>query len=135
MNIKAKIFLCALTVTAASLIISGLVVYNYVIAIVKEQAIRDNSAKISQINEQLNRMSEQAKKVAEYILTDDKVNSLTQKIPNLTEEQDYFNHRDINGTLRRFIVLNEFICNAIIMRNDGDIFCNSNGYEDYYKEN
>jgi two-component system sensor histidine kinase YesM len=134
MNIKAKIFLCAFTVTAASLIISGLVVYNYVIAIVKEQAIRDNSAKINQIGEQIHRMSEQVKKVAEYILTDDKVNSLTRKIPNISEEQDYFWHRDINGTLRRFIVLNEFICNAIIVRHDGDIFCNSNGYEDYYKE-
>jgi len=119
---------------ATTLFFSGFVVYNYVTGILKEQSIKENTIKLSQISQQLERMQEQINKTAEYIITDETIGSLTKKNQNEMITQEYFNRSDVNEVLRRIILLNDFVCNAVIVRSDGSIFSENKGYEEYYAE-
>jgi len=133
-KIKTKIILSTFLVVAISLSVCGFFTYSYVTGILKEQSIRENTIKLEQVTQQLARMQEQVKKAAVYIISDEEIGKLAKSNFAGNRELEYDVKWELCEKLKRFVAINDYICNVLIIRNDGNIFSNNVSFESYYKE-
>jgi two-component system sensor histidine kinase YesM len=89
--------------------------------------------KLEQISSQIKKIQEQVAKTAEYIITDNEINTLIVDGPGDNLEQAYFKKYNIQEKLQRFTALNTVVTNVLIVRSDGEFFSGTSGYEDYYE--
>lgn len=134
MKIRNKIIVSTALVVSFSLIVSGFFIYDYARSIIRDQSIRDSRTKLAQISFQLNKIQEQVLKTAEYIVSDEEITELAYAPPGPDIETEYFRKQAIQEKLGRFVALNNFILNVLIVRPDGETFSNYSGYEDYFDE-
>ncbi|WP_245987963.1 sensor histidine kinase [Cohnella lupini] len=134
MKIRNKIILSTALVVSFSLIVSGFFIYDYARGIIREQSIRDSRTKLAQISFQLNKVQEQVMKTAEYIVSDEEITELVYARAGPDIETEYFRKQAVQDKLGRFVALNNFILNVLIVRPDGGTFSNYSGYEDYFAE-
>ncbi|MEK3916158.1 sensor histidine kinase [Paenibacillus sp. FSL H7-0331] len=132
-KIKSKLIFITFCIVSISLLCSGTITYYYVTGIIREQSIQDSQAKLSQNSFQIKRIQERTEKIAEYIISDNDIQSLLKTNDLLTMEQDYFKKKAIEERLRKFTALNDFITNVLIVRADGEMFSNNSGYENYFE--
>lgn len=133
-RIRTKIIAVCALILSSSLLISSWVTYSYVKDIMREQAVRDNTTKLEQTSSFINRMQEQLRETAEYIISDSEMNALMVKDPYDTYEQSYFKKNKVREKLKLFPVMNSSLLNVMIIRPDGEVFSNYQGYDSYYKE-
>ncbi|MCT2195142.1 sensor histidine kinase [Paenibacillus sp. p3-SID1389] len=133
-RIRTKIIAVCALILSSSLLASSWVTYSYVKDIMREQAVRDNTTKLEQTSSFINRMQEQLRETAEYIISDSEVNALMVKDPNDTYEQSYFKKNKVREKLKLFPVMNSSLLNVMIIRPDGEVFSNYQGYDSYYKD-
>lgn len=89
-KIKSKLIFITFCIVSISLLCSGTITYYYVTGIIREQSIQDSQAKLSQNSFQIKRIQERTEKIAEYIISDNDIQSLLKTNDLLTMEQDYF---------------------------------------------
>lgn len=130
-SIKTKIILTTFACITIVIITSGLFVYHYITGVIKQKSIDDNKVRLAQLLQQIEKIQDQTLKTAEYIITDDDVNKLTVKNPGEGIESQYSKKWDMSELLRRFVVLNGYTSNATIVRDDGYVISNNNGFDDY----
>ncbi|WP_178022811.1 sensor histidine kinase [uncultured Paenibacillus sp.] len=133
-RIRTKIIAVCSLIISSSLLASSWITYSYVKDIMREQAVRDNTTKLEQTSSFINRMQEQLRETAEYIISDSEVNDLLVKDPNDTYEQSYFKKNKVREKLKLFPVMNSSLLNVMIIRPDGEVFSNYQGYDSYYRD-
>jgi two-component system sensor histidine kinase YesM len=133
LRIRAKILLSTSFLVVISISLCALFAYQYFKAILKEQAIKDNTEKLNRTSYQLNLLHNDVKSLAEDIITDREIGKLIRANPNMSIEEEFNNELHIISSLAGFVILRDFVQNIIIKREDGKIFSNVSGFEDYYR--
>ncbi|MFC5468042.1 sensor histidine kinase [Cohnella suwonensis] len=134
MKIRTKIIASTVLVVSISLVLSGFFIYDYAKGIVREQSIKDSRTKLAQVSFQLKKIQEQVMKTAEYIVSDEEITASIYKPPSGNIQENYFRKQETQEKLKRFVALNNFILNVLLVRPDGETYSNYSGYEDYFAE-
>src|SRR5690606_22149237 len=69
--------------------------------------------------------------------SDEGINTMIKRPEEMeadNEVQAYFRKLEVQEDLKRFTALNAFILNAMIVREDGEIYSNNSGYEPYFAD-
>ncbi|CAG7616635.1 histidine kinase [Paenibacillus allorhizosphaerae] len=133
-KIRTKIIASTALVVIISLSLSGFFTYLYVTRIIREQSVGDTKTKLSQTASQIRRFQEQAIKTAEYIISDEEINTLLIPRESLSLEEAHFIKEGVKEKLKRFTSLNTTIYNIMIVRSDGQVFSNNSGFESYFAD-
>lgn len=134
MKIRTKIIASTALVVSFSLLLSGFFIYNYSKNILREQSIKDSRTKLAQASFQLKKIQEQVMKTAEYIVSDEEIAELVNQPDGPDIEKNYFRKQAVQEKLKRFVALNNFILNVLVVPPDGQTYSNYSGYEDYFAE-
>lgn len=134
MKIRTKIIASTVLVVSLSLVLSGFFIYDYAKDIVREQSIKDSRTKLAQVSFQLKKIQEQVMKTAEYIVSDEEITALVYKPKSPDIEGNYFRKQATQEKLKRFVALNNFILNVLLVPPNGETYSNYSGYEDYFAE-
>lgn len=134
-SIKAKILISTSLVVIVSLLISGSLAYSYFVNILREQVIKDDSARLNQTRMHLEYIIDDIEKFSYNIAFDSDI----QEYLNVKTWKSYLDQLwckdNARSKLKNYRNLREYIQSIAIIRNDGTACANDSAFDEYTEEN